>query len=155
MAKEKATTITLTGTINWAKVFESNRDMKGYNDAYVPCNGAYTADVVLSADEYQKLSDAGSAKQGKVTDDGDYSVKLVRKHDGPFEAVSGPPVVIKSDGNPWDVTDDGLIPNGSEVEVTCTVYPTKYNVRGTRLDKVKIVKTNGTYVQEVGDEPPF
>ena len=32
--------VTTTGTIEWARIFENNRDMNGYEGSYVECEGA-------------------------------------------------------------------------------------------------------------------
>ena len=45
MSEEKQSTtdnLRLQGPIRWAKVFEQNRDMKGYKDAFVDCDKAIT-----------------------------------------------------------------------------------------------------------------
>jgi hypothetical protein len=53
------------GSIEWAKVFENNRDMKGFDDEYAKTDGAYVVDQVLSKEEYAKLTAAGSQKKPK------------------------------------------------------------------------------------------
>lgn len=155
----KAKTVVLKGQANWAKVFESNRDMEGYAGAYKGCDGAYTIDLITDLDTFSDLKLSGSMKKGNPTDDG-MQVKFVRKHKGPFEDASGPPVVLDEEGNPWDFEDRGIIGNGSEVEVTVSVYPIKrFSTVGTRLEKVRVLKhveydapsTDGTGVAE-GDE---
>jgi hypothetical protein len=104
---------TFTGTAYWAKVFESNRDMKGFEDAYAAWDGMYTIDVMLDKDNKALLKASGSAKKGKFDDDGNFIVKFTRKHKDRFEWASGAPDVIKADGTPWDFSTDGFLPQGS------------------------------------------
>lgn len=131
--------VTLTGVAQWAKVFEENRDMKGYNDAYVEVDGACTVQLVLSDSEFAKLKAAGSAKRGSKTDEGDTQVKLERKFKTGYEWASGAPDVVKPDGTPWDYKTDGPIPNDSIIEVDVSVYDTKFSICGTRLDTVRVM----------------
>ncbi len=131
--------VVLTGTAKWARVFEDNRDMNGFEGAYVDCDGAYSIDVFLDKANKQKLKDSGSIKRGKFDDDGNFSVKFTRKHTDRFEWASGAPKVTKLDGSVWSFEDDGPIGNDSEVEITLSVYTTSYNP-GTRLEAVKVIK---------------
>lgn len=132
--------VTLRGTGKWMRVFESNRDKEGYNGAYQDCDGACVMDLYLTKEEYQKLKDAKSATKLKLDEDsGERFIKLKRKFKDRYEWASGAPKVTKADGTDWDVTTDGLIGNGSEVEVTVSVYDTSMTA-GTRLEKVKVLK---------------
>lgn len=132
--------VTLKGTGKWMKVFEQNRDKEGYNGAYQDCDGACVMDLYLTKEEYQKLKDAKSATKLKLDEDsGERFIKLKRKFKDRYEWASGAPKVTKADGTDWDVTTDGLIGNGSEVEVTVSVYDTSMTA-GTRLEKVKVLK---------------
>lgn len=144
--------VTVTGKVMYAKVFEHNRDMVGYEDVYVDCNGAYTIDVILDDVQFEKLQQSGSKLQGTETEDGFRKVKFKRKHetknkDGEIiEAFSGPPQVVDFDGVDWDVNT--LIGNDSECEVAITVAPDKKRKSTvyTRLEGVKVldlVKFNG------------
>ena len=128
--------VVLKGKAQWAKVFEDNRDMKGFEGAYEENDGAYTIDVILDKEEFDKLKATGSIKKGVLTEDG-IKVNFVRKHRiGGREY--GPPRVKDADGNKWD---KGLIGNGSEVEVGLVVYDTKYKGRaGTRLEAIRVVE---------------
>lgn len=130
---------TFTGTSYWAKVFESNRDMKGFEDAYAAWDGMYTIDVMLDKDNKNLLKASGSAKKGKFDDDGNFIVKFTRKHKDRFEWASGAPEVVKADGTPWDFSTDGFLPNGSKVQVEVTVYTTS-KVPGTRLEKIVVLE---------------
>ena len=121
----KYTEVTTTGPIEWAKIFENNRDMTGYEGAYVPFEGAYTLQQILSKDEYAKLQAAGTQKKPnqKRLMEGELMVKFERKHkvtrkDGTeLPQAGGAPKVTDADGSPW-TEDMGLIGNGSTAEVT-------------------------------------
>ena len=128
----------LSGVANWARVFEDNRDMNGYEGAYKDHEGGYTIEVVLDNEAMTELQEAGSMKKGKITDDG-VSVKFLRKHKDRFEWASGAPEVIKTDGSPWNFEEDGPINNNSLVTVYVSVYDTsRPAIKGTRLDKVRV-----------------
>lgn len=130
----------LTGTATWAKVFEDNRDMKGFEGAYEDHEGGYTINVELEAEEFQKLKDSGSMKKGSMGEDG-MVVKFLRKHKDRFEWASGAPTVVKENGSKWDFENDGQINNGSDVEVELSVYDTsRSSIKGTRLEKVTVIK---------------
>lgn len=117
--------VTTTGPVEWAKVFENNRDMTGYEGAYVPFEGAYTLQQILSKDEYAKLQAAGTQKKPnqKRLMDGELSLKFERKHkvtrkDGTvLPQAGGAPKVTDAEGSPW-TEEMGLIGNGSTAEVT-------------------------------------
>jgi hypothetical protein len=67
-------------------------------------------------------------------------VKFVRKYDTGKDWDSGAPEVVKADGSAWDIDNDGLIGNGSTVEVELSVYDTsRPSIVGTRLDKVTVL----------------
>ena len=134
--------VTLEGISNWARVFEENRDMEGFEGAFREFDGAYTIDLDMDKTNFQKLKDAGSIKKGK---DGNLGtiVKLVRKHTDRFEWASGAPKVYGPSGLEWDYSTDGVIPNGSTVECEVSVYDTaRPSIKGTRLDAIKVVDIN-------------
>ena len=119
------TEVKTTGPIEWARLFEGNRDMEGYQGAYAACDGAYTVSQVLSKGEFSKLQEAGTSKKPvqKRLMDGELVIKFERKHtvtskDGTVVAqAGGAPVVTDAEGNAW--TDEhGLIGNGSVAEVS-------------------------------------
>ena len=140
----KATTIKVSGTCNWAKVFEENRDMIGYKPVdevpgtYEECDGAYTVDLILSPEEFGKLKDAGSMKTGTPTDEG-IRVKVERKHGAPY-SYGGKPKVTDAEGKVWTFDEDGTIGNGSSVTATLTCYHTKFGTVGTRLETLKVTE---------------
>ena len=45
----KYTEVTTTGPVEWSKIFENNRDMTGYEGAYVPFEGAYTLQQIQTS----------------------------------------------------------------------------------------------------------
>ena len=162
---KKAKQFSVTGKAMWARVFEDNRDMEGWEGSYEWCDGAYTIDVCLDDDNYRTFIDSGTARQGKkdkygdfiLDGDGNKIVKFDRKHKGPFAKAGGPPKVLWKDGTPYDFEAEGSIGNGSIVELHFEVYPT-VKVPGTRLTKV-VVLDHVVYEPDVEeddeDEIPF
>tara|TARA_R110002153_G_scaffold114771_5_gene257671 strand:- start:270 stop:797 length:528 start_codon:yes stop_codon:yes gene_type:complete len=144
--------VKLTGIAEWAKVFTQNRDMLGFEEAYVSCDGACTIDVILDEANMALLKASKSMKRGKADPQGRGTmVRLIRKFDTGFDWASGPPVVLKPNGEAWDYDMDGTIGNGSTVEVILSVYDTKMkSIVGTRLDTVKVL-TLVEYVPDDGD----
>jgi hypothetical protein len=132
--------VVIEGIANWAKVFESNRDMEGYQGAYADTNGRTTIELILDKENADKLTKAGSMKRGRPVDGG-IAVKLDRKWETGRDWDSGAPEVLRADGNPWDVNVDGFIGNGSKVRVMAVVtdFPEK-RVRSTRLEMVKVLE---------------
>lgn len=132
--------IKLTGKAHWAKVYPENRDMTGYEDAYVDCNGCYTIDMELDDISVEKLKKSGS----KAQENGKGFYKFKRKHevrnkDGEvIEAFSGPPQVVMNGENLNH--EDHPIGNGSEVTIAITVTPDKKSkkVVYTRLEGVEV-----------------
>jgi len=134
--------IKLTGIAEWAKVFAENRDMLGFEEAYVGCDGACTINLILDEANMALLKASKSMKRGKPDPEGRGTmVNIIRKFNTGYAWQGGPPEVVKADGKPWDYDIDGTIGNGSTVEVIVTVYDTKMkSIVGTRLDKVKVLK---------------
>lgn len=134
--------IKLTGKANFAKVYPENRDMEGFEGAYVDCDGAYTIDIELDDISLEKLKNSGSKVKG--SDKGYHRFK--RKHavynkDGDvIEDFSGPPQVVGEDGQ--ELTHETMIGNGSVVEVAITVTPDKKkpSIVYTRLEGVKVLE---------------
>jgi hypothetical protein len=147
----KYTEVVTVGPIEWARIFEDNRDMEGYDGAYTDCEGAYTMVQVLDKAQFEKLKKKGSQKKpiAKRLMDGVIAVKFERKHlvkmdDGVIiEKAGGPPKVVNASGVAWDTDVDGLIGNGSVAEVTNLLTSFKgkdgTNICRTTLTKVKIV----------------
>lgn len=145
--------ITVTGIANWAKVFEENRDMDGFEGTFRDHDGATTINVILDAENYETLKDSKSMLKGKVVEDG-IDVKFKRKWTERFEWTGGAPKVFKPDGSSWDFKSDGVIPNGSLVEVSLSVYDTsRERIVGTRLESVKVLKA-AEMPDRTGDNTP-
>ena len=147
----KYTEVTTVGPIEWARIFEDNRDMQGYEGMYAECEGAYTLTQILDKTQFEKLKKAGSQKKPiqKRLMDGVIAIKFERKHlvktsDGTaIEKAGGPPKVVNASGTVWDADVDGLIGNGSIAEVTNLLTSFKgkdgTNICRTTLTKIKIV----------------
>ena len=151
--------VILTGIAEWAKVFEDNRDLKGFEGAYEEFDGACTIDMILDKENMDRLSASRSMKKGSADAEGRGTrVRFVRKFNTGRDWDSGSPVVLKSDGTKWDMDVDGLIGNGSTVTVTLSVYDTsRKSIVGTRLDRVKVlehVKPPSDDDDEVATMPP-
>ena len=149
--------VVLTGIGEWAKVFEDNRDMKGFEGAWEEFNGACTIDMILDDENMQILRNSKSMKKGTPDPEGrGTSVRLIRKFETGRDWDSGAPVVTKSDGSKWNYEEDGTIGNGSTVQVTLSVYDTsRKGIVGTRLDRIKVIN-HVEYQPEDEDEvvPP-
>jgi len=130
--------VKLKGTAKWARVFEDNRDLYGFEGAAKEYGGQYVIDVYADKENLDKLKASGSRIRPKLDTDGKMFVKFKRKHEGPFEAASGAPKVTNKAGDVWSFEDDGPIGNGSEVEVDLVVYDTRMG-KGTRLEGVKVL----------------
>ena len=151
--------VVLTGIAEWAKVFEDNRDLKGFEGAYEEFDGACTIDMILDKENMDRLTASRSMKKGSPDAEGRGTrVRFVRKFNTGRDWDSGSPVVVKSDGTKWDMDVDGLIGNGSTVAVTLSVYDTsRKSIVGTRLDRVKVlehVKPPSDDEDEVAAMPP-
>ena len=134
--------IVLTGIAEWAKVFEHNRDMRGFEGAYEVHDGACTIDMILDEENMAILAASKSMQKGSPDSEGRGTrVRFIRKFDTGRDWDSGVPKVVKDDNSAWNVENDGLIGNGSEVSVSLSVYDTsRKSIVGTRLDRVKVIK---------------
>ena len=151
--------VVLTGIAEWAKVFEDNRDLKGFEGAYEEFDGACTIDMILDKENMDRLTASRSMKKGSPDAEGRGTrVRFVRKFNTGRDWDSGSPTVLKSDGTKWDMDIDGLIGNGSTVAVTLSVYDTsRKSIVGTRLDRVKVlehIKPPSDDDDEVATMPP-
>ena len=150
--------VKLTGIAEWARVFESNRDMDGFDGVYRDHDGACTIDIIMDDDNLAALKASRSMKRGTADAEGrGTKVKFIRKFNTGKDWDSGAPIVQKSDGSTWDINSDGTIGNGSTVEVELSVYDTsRPNIVGTRLDKVKVINHVAYVADTAGDEasPP-
>ena len=150
--------IKLTGIAEWARVFETNRDMDGFDGVYRDHDGACTIDIIMDDANLATLKASRSMKKGTPDAEGrGTKVKFIRKFNTGKDWDSGAPIVQKSDGSTWDISSDGTIGNGSTVEVELSVYDTsRPNIVGTRLDKVKVVDHVAYIADTAGDDtsPP-
>ena len=150
--------VKLTGIAEWARVFETNRDMDGFDGVYRDHDGACTIDIIMDDDNLTTLKASRSMKKGTPDAEGrGTKVKFIRKFNTGKDWDSGAPIVQKSDGSTWDISSDGTIGNGSTVEVELSVYDTsRPNIVGTRLDKVKVVDHVAYVADTAGDDasPP-
>jgi len=150
--------VKLTGIAEWAKVFETNRDMDGFDGVYRDHDGACTIDLIMDDDNLAALKASRSMKKGTPDPEGrGTKVKFIRKFNTGKDWDSGAPIVTWADGSSYNYDTDGTIGNGSNVEIELSVYDTsRPNIVGTRLDKVKVVD-HVTYVADTaGDDtsPP-
>lgn len=131
-------TIELTGTLEWAKLFESNRDTGEYD---VETDGATTITLLMEDDVFKAMQSEGVRKQGKPDPEGrGVRVTFKRPWKDKFDRdwASGPPVVFTPSGTSWDLDTDGLIGNGSVGVVFLDVYDTKMG-KGCRLNGVQVI----------------
>jgi hypothetical protein len=134
------TTHKIVGKAMWARVFESNRDMVGFEGGAKETDGQYQIGLVLDKTGRLALKASGSALQIKFDDDGNVKpVTFRRDHKHRlYDWAGGAPKVTKADGTTWNQETDGFINNDSEVEVSFTVYTTS-KANGTRLESVKVL----------------
>ena len=144
--------VKLTGLGYWAKVFEDNRDLTGFEDSLKDSGGQCTIDVDLDAESFAKLSQSKSMLRGKESPDNEGMTRVRFKRKWEEKFAGGAPKVVKDDGSVWDYDEDGSIGNGSTVEVILNVYDTsRKNIIGTRLEKVKVTN-HVEYVPDDDDE---
>jgi hypothetical protein len=146
--------VKLTGIAYWSKVFPENRDLTGFENALSDVGGQTSIDIDLDKTNLDLLVKSRSMKKGTPSKENEKltRVKFTRRWED--KIAGGPPVVLKADGQPWDYDVDGVIGNGSLVEVVLSVYDTsRRSIVGTRLEKVKVVE-HKAYVPSDEDEPP-
>lgn len=146
--------VKLTGIGYWAKVFEENRDLTGYEDALKDIGGQCTIDVDLNDTEMAKLQASKSMLKGRPSDDNQGCTRVRFRRKWQENYGGGAPRVVKADNSLWDFDVDGVIGNGSVVEVILSVYDTsRKNIVGTRLEKVRVVE-HVKYEREEDDATP-
>lgn len=129
----------IKGKAMWAKVFHENMETRDYQGNPYPCEGMYKIDVILDKENKAIYKASGTAGKGKFDDDGNFIVTLKRKHKDKFDWAGDPPSVLGPTNYKWDFSTDGVIPNGSEVEVVFSVYTTSMTP-GTRLEEVRVLE---------------
>ena len=139
------------GPVKWARVFEDNRDMEGFEGAARETEGQYSIEIGLTDTQMADLKASGSMKKGRA--EGEYTwVKFTRPHKhAVYDWAGGEPKVTNAAGDKWDFEDDGSIGNESEAEVDIAVYDTRRpSIKGTRLEGVKVVR-----LVEMEEKVPF
>tara|TARA_R100001460_G_scaffold44205_10_gene80887 strand:+ start:1646 stop:2182 length:537 start_codon:yes stop_codon:yes gene_type:complete len=133
--------ITVTGIAQWAKVFEENRDLDGYQGQWRDTDGRCTIEMILDEDNTARIKAAGCMSSGKDDPEGrGRAFKFTRKFDTPNDWDGGAPSVYKPDGTVWDFEADGPIGNGSEALVELDIYKNKqYSTVTTRLERIKVM----------------
>ena len=133
--------VKLRGIAYYPKVFESNRDLTGYDNALVDIGGQTTIDVDLDERYVSLLQRSKSMLRGSPSPDNAGLTRVKFKRKWQEQYGGGEPKVLRADDTSWDLNTDGMIGNGSEVEVTIAVYDTsRKNIVGSRLDSVKVLK---------------
>tara|TARA_B100000927_G_C16193277_1_gene360378 strand:- start:25 stop:537 length:513 start_codon:yes stop_codon:yes gene_type:complete len=129
-----STQIDIKGTLEWAKVFESNRDHNEWNEDK---EGEYKVTVTTDKKTADALVKAGCQKKIEEVDGG-HRITVVRPHVGSQDWMGGAPVVADKSGKEWNLEDNGLIGNGSKGIVKVEIYPTKVG-SGTRLVGLQVL----------------
>ena len=127
--------IIIEGTLDWAKLFEQNRDRAQFHEE---TDGAYKITVTMNDANLKILKDAGSAKESKKVDGGN-QITFSRPHKGREDWMGGPPIVADISGKPRSLEGNGLIGNGSKGRVKLAVFDSKPR-NGTRLQGVQITE---------------
>jgi len=138
----------IKGRIDWAKVFEANRDRAHFHQE---TDGMYKVTVSTDEKTMKELQKAGLGKKFKETDHG-WSVTLDRPHKGKHEWQGGAPIVADITGKAWDLDEKGLIGNGSEGIVKFELYDGK-NGKGSRLLGLQVLE-HVVYESKGGSSQP-
>lgn len=120
----------------WAKVFDSNKELKDWQGNPHDFGGLFKIDVILDKENKAIYKSSGTSGKGKFDDDGNFLATFKRKEKERFEWAGGAPEVVNADGSKFE---GSLIPNNSDVEVEFTVYTTSMSP-GTRLEKVTVLE---------------
>lgn len=130
-----STQFKVKGVLEWAKVFESNRDKAEWTK---DTDGEYKITVVMDKDMAEQLKKAGCRK--KISEEnGKYRVTFSRAHTAKYDWQGGAPVVADVTGRPWDLESKGLIGNGSTGIVNIDLYDGGPLGKGTRLLGVQVI----------------
>ena len=144
--KSSTKTYTFRGQTAWAKIYEPD-DFRGVKKWKIP--------LYVDAETKKEIKDAGIQLRFKLDDgeksgvQGEYCMfsRATEVNYGNGTEFLNPPVVLDSEGEVVvEYSDDGdrigdpvMIGNGSEVELTVEVYPTRNFGNGQRLVSVKII----------------
>tara|TARA_R110000751_G_scaffold117753_5_gene218050 strand:+ start:798 stop:1328 length:531 start_codon:yes stop_codon:yes gene_type:complete len=137
--------VKLRAVLQWAKVFEENRDRTGYKKtpqsegSYESCNGACTVDIIMDNDNVELLKSIGWGRAFKSDPEGrGMMTKVIRKFDTGHEWQGGAPEVKNGKtGKPWTF-EDGELGNGTIADVYVIVYDTDVGP-GSRLDRIDVL----------------
>ena len=135
----------VSGKAQWAKVFDSNKELKDWQGNPHEFGGLFKIDVILDKENKSIYKSSGTSGKGKFDDDGNFIATFKRKEKERFEWAGGPPEVVNADGSKFEGT---LIPNNSDVEVEFTVYTTSMQP-GTRLEKVIVLNLADMPIKDV------
>ena len=140
----------IKGRIDWAKVFEVNRDRAHFHQE---TDGMCKVTVSTDEKTMKELQKAGLGKKFKETDHG-WSVTLDRPHKGKHEWQGGAPLVADVTGKLWNLDEKGFIGNGSEGIVKFELYDGKNTDRkGSRLLGLQVLD-HVVYESEGGPSQP-
>lgn len=146
----------IEGKVMYARVFENNRDMEGYEGAYREFDGMYELllGVPTNGDDYKEImswnrlyepkhfGDPGfDEERGAVEGLSYFRFKRRHKHviasGKEIPEWGGPPKVVAADGTtPWGT--DVLIGNGSDVTVKLNVYRADKKRTFVRLEGLRV-----------------
>ena len=152
--------IKATGTVQWAKIFPQNMDT-GSDDnnaakAVKKAGGQYILDFYpddpdgFVADLEKAGVDMAPMSHKRMKErDGRVFTKLKRKHIGPFEEAGGPPKVVDTNKQPWDMDEQGEIGNGSKVGVVLDVY--NGNIRLAAVQVLELVEYESPDLEDMLD----
>ena len=144
-----STQLKVNGILQWAKVFESNRDNAEWTKE---TDGAYKVTVLMDKEMADELKASGCRK--KITEeDGKFKVTFSRPHTAKYDWQGGAPVVADVTGKAWNLEEKGLIGNGSTGNVVIDLYDGGPLGKGTRLIGVQVID-HVVYESEGGSSQP-
>ena len=129
-----STQIDIKGTLEWAKVFELNRDHNEWNEDK---GGEYKVTVTTDKKTADALKKAGCQKKIEEVSGG-HKITVVRPHVGSQDWMGGAPIVTDKSGKAWHFDEKGFIGNGSKGIVKVEIYPTAVG-SGTRLVGLQVL----------------
>ena len=129
-----STQIDIKGTLEWAKVFELNRDHNEWNEDK---GGEYKVTVTTDKKTADALKKAGCQKKIEEVSGG-HKITVVRPHVASQDWMGGAPIVADKSGKEWNFEEKGFIGNGSKGIVKVEIYPTAVG-SGTRLVGLQVL----------------
>ena len=146
----------ISGPVMYARVFENNRDLEGYEGKYKEHDGMYTVCIGVPeyGDDYKRIMGwnrmyapkIGGKDKGFELDRGAVEgmayFTFKRKHTNPVRAQwGGAPQVVDVDRQNWD--SDTMIGNGSTATIKLDVEKSKNN------PKITFVRLEGLLIEEL------